>query len=182
MLFKSSLIVALLGVQVLAFEVDISRPQVAIGNGSSFTPGTSVLQCTGSSEHQYCCWSSPLLSDCECDDKNCPLDGVSVISDQKSCSANIDHKGFHGNAGDWTCRLASISFSGSRTVTAIANATTKLYVVDVNEVSHGSTCFQRSQQRCVEFYFFRHPPFAKSVKSNFPNPKINKPCHSNAIH
>ena len=114
-----------------SFEIEISRAQVAIKNGS-FSPARTVLDCNSASQkHVYCCWIAPQMKDCKCDEKDCPLDGVSVTSDQRKCSLTIEHQDASANSGQWTCQLYKFAPE-----VKIANASTELFIINVNEVSY----------------------------------------------
>lgn len=112
-----------------SFEIEISRDQVAIKNGT-FSPARTVLDCNSASQkHVYCCWIAPQMKDCKCDEKDCPLDGVSVTSDQRKCSLTIEHQDASANSGQWTCQLYNFAPE-----VKIANASTELFIINVNEV------------------------------------------------
>ena len=114
-----------------SFEIEISRAQVAIKNGT-FSPARTVLDCNSASQkHVYCCWIAPQMKDCKCDEKDCPLDGVSVTSDQRKCSLTIEHQDASANSGQWTCQLYNFAPE-----VKIANASTELFIINVNEVSY----------------------------------------------
>jgi len=113
------------------FDIEISQAQVAIKN-DTFSPAKTVLECKSSTQrHQYCCWRSPQLEECKCDDKSCPLNGVTVSSDQRKCSVTIVHQDedANANAGQWTCQLYHIAQE-----TTITNASATLFIINVNEV------------------------------------------------
>lgn len=112
-----------------SFEIEISRAQVAIKNGT-FSPARTVLDCNSASQkHVYCCWIAPQMKECKCDEKDCPLDGVSVTSDQRKCSLTIEHQDANANSGQWTCQLYNFAPEFK-----IANASTELFIINVNEV------------------------------------------------
>ena len=111
-----------------SLDVKISQAKVAIQNGT-FSPAETVFECTSSQRHLYCSWKSPELT--KCDEKVCPLNGVKISSNQHNCSVTIQHQGSNVNAGTWTCQL--YYFTEENT---IANATTELFIVNVNEVRH----------------------------------------------
>ena len=114
-----------------SFEIEISRAQVAIKNGT-FSPARTVLDCNSASQkHLYCCWIAPQMKECTCDEKDCPLDGVSVTSDQRKCSLTIEHQDASANSGQWTCQLYNFAPEFK-----IANASTELFIINVNEVSY----------------------------------------------
>ena len=113
-----------------SLDIKISQAQVAIQNGTStFSPSETVFDCTSSQRHLYCSWKSPQLT--KCDEKVCPLNGVKISSDQLYCNLTIQHQGSNVNAGTWTCQLYYFTEEN-----AIANATTELFIVNVNEVRH----------------------------------------------
>lgn len=114
-----------------AVTISPSTPLVAIQNGT-FSPAKSQIECSSGQRHLYCCWSSPQLSDCrKCDEKDCPIDGVSVSSDQQKCTVSILHQNAN-NAGTWTCQL----YAMSEMAMVPANASTQLFVVNINEVKN----------------------------------------------
>ena len=113
-----------------SLDIKISQAQVAIQNGTSiFSPTETVFDCTSSQRHLYCSWKSPQLT--KCDEKVCSLNGVKILSDQLYCNLTIQHQGANVNAGTWTCQLYYFTEEN-----AIANATTELFIVNVNEVRH----------------------------------------------
>jgi len=112
-----------------SFDIEISQNQVAIKN-DTFSPAKTVIDCNSTSqEHQYCCWVTPQLKGCDCDEKDCPLVGVSVTSDQRKCSVTIEHQESSGNSGQWTCQLYNFKAKEKN-----ANASTELFIINVNEV------------------------------------------------
>jgi len=116
---------------VATFDIEISKTHVAIKN-DTFFPTKTVLECKSNTQkHVYCCWRSPQLEECKCDEKECPLNGVTVSSDKRKCSVTIEHQDedANANAGRWTCQL--FNFQGD---VKTANASTKLFIINVNEV------------------------------------------------
>ena len=110
--------------------IRISPAQVVLQNGT-FAPPRTVLECVND-RHLYCCWTTPRVPQCGCDEKKCRQEGASVHSDQRRCSITLTHQESDGyqNAGAYTCQLYDMG-----TTTQIQNATTQLYVVNLKEVS-----------------------------------------------
>ena len=66
-----------------SFDIEISQNQVAIKN-DTFSPAKTVIDCNSTSqEHQYCCWVTPQLKGCDCDEKDCPLGTIHILRKQK---------------------------------------------------------------------------------------------------
>ena len=108
--------------------VTITEPLV-VTKDEDFSSRQTTLQCSSSVQHEYCCWSIPDVGDCHCREKSCQK-GVKVTSDEKVCSITIDHSEKDITiAGSWSCTLLHDVMDRRG-----GNATSELFVVDLNEV------------------------------------------------
>ena len=115
-----------------AFEIVITEP-IVVTKTEDFKSRQTSLECSSTQPHEYCCWNTPEISDCQCREKKC-VQGVQVSSDEHVCKITIDHSEAMNMAGLWSCTLLAnvLQNEGS-------NATSELFLVDLNEVCHDNT-------------------------------------------
>ena len=118
-----------------ALEIIITDPLV-VTKTEDFKSRQTTLECSSTQPHEYCCWNTPEISDCQCREKKC-VQGVQVSSDENVCKVTIDHSKAINMAGLWSCTLLAnvLQSEGS-------NATSELFIVDLNEVSRNTLIIQ----------------------------------------
>ena len=116
-------------VKVVASDIITITDPLVVTKDQDFSSRQTTLQCSSSVQHEYCCWSIPDVGDCHCREKSCQK-GVKVTSDEKVCSITIDHSEKDITiAGSWSCTLLHDVMDRRG-----GNATSELFVVDLNEV------------------------------------------------